>query len=121
VERRILVVDDEVQVREMLSDYFQAHGFKTTAAATIGEAKRLVAQSSFNLVLLDVAMADENGLELVPLLKQVSANTRVLILTGLGYDQELLSEALQKGADGYVTKDLPMEELLDAVNRTLSA
>jgi DNA-binding NarL/FixJ family response regulator len=44
-----------------------------------------------------------------------------LILTGLGYDQELLSEALQKGADGYVTKDLPMEELLDAVNRTLSA
>jgi DNA-binding response OmpR family regulator len=121
VERRIMVVDDEAQVRQMLSDFFQEHGFTTASAATVEAARRLSDQSVFDLVLLDIAMAGENGLDLVPQFKQASPNTRVLVLTGLGYGQELLSEALQKGADGYVTKDLPLEELLSAVNRTLSS
>jgi len=119
MEPRILVVDDEAQIRGVLSDFFRQHGFQTAAAATVEEAKGLAGGTIFNLVLLDIGMAGENGLDLVPQLKATSPSTRILVLTGLGYDQELLSEALQRGVDGYVTKDLPMAELLSAVNRTL--
>jgi len=114
-----MVVDDDAQVRQMWSDLLQTQGFETSAAATGEEAKRLAEGTAFDLVLLDISLADENGLDLLPQLRKASPGTRVLVLTGLGYDQGLLSEALQQGADGYVTKDLPMEDLLNAVNRTL--
>jgi len=72
-----------------------------------------------NLVILDVALAEADGLELLARLKGVHPKLPIIILTGMGFDDELLQEALQKGASGYVSKTLPLEQLLMEVHRTL--
>ena len=117
----MMVVDDEPQMLEMLATYFQTKEFVVVTATTIAEALQLASETPFQILLLDIGLAGESGLDLLPLLKQNHAEIRTLILTGLGYDADLMNDALQKGADGYVTKGAPLDELLATVNRTLAA
>jgi DNA-binding response OmpR family regulator len=119
MKQRILVVDDEPQIREMLSMYFNHHGYETACAANSQETLRAVAESSIDVVVLDIGLAEEDGLKLLEQLKAQDPHLRVIMLTGMGFVEDLLQEAQQKGADGYVSKVLPLDELLMAVQRIL--
>ena len=70
-----------------------------------------------DLVVLDIGLANEDGLQLLTDIKAAHPNVRVVMLTGMGFVEDLLVEAHQKGADGYVSKGLPMDELLLAIHR----
>ena len=72
-----------------------------------------------NLVILDVPLGDSDGLEILQTLKNAHPNLPVIIMTGIGFDEELLQEAIKKGASGYVSKTLPLDQLLMEVHRTL--
>lgn len=119
MKQRILVVDDEEAIRELLSTFFSGHDFEVTTAATAPETARLIQETNPHLVILDVALADADGLEVLGTIKAANPKLPVIILTGMGFDEELLQEALQKGADGYVSKTLPLDQLLKEVLRTL--
>ena len=119
MKQRILVVDDEPQIREMLSMYFSRHGYDTATAADSAETLRLVKESAVDVVVLDISLADEDGLKLLEQLKKFQPGLRVIMLTGMGFVEDLLQEAQQKGADGYVSKVLPLDELLLAIQRIL--
>ena len=119
MKQRILVVDDEPQIREMLSMYFSRHGYDTATAADSAETLRLVKESPVDVVVLDISLADEDGLKLLEQLKKFQPGLRVIMLTGMGFVEDLLQEAQQKGADGYVSKVLPLDELLLAIQRIL--
>lgn len=116
---RILVVDDEPQIREMLSMYFARHGYEAASAGDTAETLRAVEQSKFDVVVLDIGLAEEDGLKLLEQLKLLQPQLRVVMLTGMGYVEDLLHEAQQKGADGYVSKVLPLDELLHALQGIL--
>lgn len=120
MERKILVVDDEASIRDVLGDFFRRTGFGVATAATIEEAREQTQKAAFDLILLDIGLANENGLDLIAILKQKQPQARVVILTGRGFDGDLMNDALQLGASGYLAKGLPMEELLAAVKRTLT-
>ena len=79
----------------------------------------LVKQSPVDLVVLDIGLADEDGLKLLSTIKAKYPDLRVVMLTGMGFVEELLQEANQNGADGYVSKVLPLDELLSAIERAL--
>ena len=117
--QRILVVDDEPQIREMLSEYFGNHGFETATAGDSGETLRIVEAMKVDVVVLDIGLAEEDGLKLLEKLKAEHPDLRVIMLTGMGLVEDLLMEAQQKGADGYVSKVLPLDELLVAIHRIL--
>lgn len=119
MKERILVVDDEAQIREMLSIYFTRHGYETVTAGDTAETIRTVKESKVDVVILDIGLADEDGLKLLEQLKAKFPKVRVIMLTGMGFVEDLLQEAQQKGADGYVSKVLPLDELLAAVQRIL--
>ena len=119
MNEHILVVDDEAPIRDLLSTFFRKRGYRVSTAATAAEAQTLMDDASLNLVILDVALAEADGLELLGGVKRVHPKLPVIILTGMGFDDELLQEALQKGASGYVSKTLPLEQLLMEVHRTL--
>lgn len=119
MKERILVVDDEPQIREMLSIYFARHGFETAVAGDSAETLRIVSTSKVDVVVLDIGLADEDGLSLLERLKKQQPALRVIMLTGMGFVEDLLQEAQQKGADGYVSKVLPLDELLGSVQRIL--
>jgi DNA-binding response OmpR family regulator len=119
MKQRILVVDDEPQIRDMLSLYFERHGYEVATAGNSAESMRALNQQPCDIVILDIGLADEDGLKLLEKLKASHPSLRVIMLTGMGFVEDLLQEAQQKGADGYVSKLLPLDELLLAVQRIL--
>jgi DNA-binding response OmpR family regulator len=119
MQERILLVDDEPAVLDALATYFRREGFEVATAATMQETLDLAAEKSYQLVILDIGLAQENGLDLLPEVKQALPKARVMMLTGLGYDPDLMDNALRLGADGYIAKGVAMDELKLAVNRAL--
>jgi DNA-binding NtrC family response regulator len=119
MKQHILVVDDEVQIRELLAIYLSKQDYRVSTAATSKDIWGIVDREPVDLVVLDIGLAEEDGLELLPQLKSKHPNIRVVILTGMGFVEDLLQEAQQQGADGYVSKVLPLDELLMAIQRIL--
>lgn len=115
----ILVVDDELAVRELMRAFLERRSYQVTTAATESEALHLAGEIDFDLVILDVALADADGLELLVDFKLRHPDLPVIMLTGMGYDDELQQEALEKGAAGYVAKTLPLDQVLMEVHRAL--
>jgi DNA-binding response OmpR family regulator len=117
MSQHILVVDDEAQIRELLCIYLIKQGFTVSSAATSKETLRILSQTPIDLVVLDIGLADEDGLKVLADIKKNHPTLRVVMLTGMGFVEDLLQEAHQKGADGYVSKVLPLDELLMAIQR----
>jgi DNA-binding response OmpR family regulator len=119
MSRNILVVDDETQIRDLLAIYLKRQGFQVTTAGTSDETFALLARQPLDLVVLDISLGGEDGLSLLAKIKASHPATKVIMLTGMGFVEDLLQEAHQKGADGYVSKVLPLDELLLTIQRIL--
>src|SRR3954469_17659680 len=102
MKQHILIVDDEQPIRELLQAYFQKHNYQVTTAADAAATFRAADDVPLQLVILDVLLPDSDGLEILQTLKAAHPNLPVIIMTGIGFDEELLQEAIQKGASGYV-------------------
>lgn len=120
MKQHILVVDDEKPVRDLIELYLRRHDYEVSVAHSSAEALALLERQRVDLVVLDIGLADEDGLQVLTELKARHPNTRVVMLTGMGFVEDLLEEAQRKGADGYVSKVLPLDELALAIRRTLS-
>ena len=119
MNQRLLIVDDEPQIRELLGLYLEQKGFEIFRAGTSQDCLDQVASAQPELVVLDINLAEEDGLKLLTQIKVQHPDTKVVMLTGMGFDDDLLREALSRGADGYVSKMLPFDELLAAIRRVL--
>jgi len=119
VKQHILVVDDELPIRELLESYFRKHGYDVTTAVDAADALNKANNLSLHLVILDVLLPDSDGFEVLEKLKGAHPGLPVIIMTGIGFDEELLQESIQKGAACYVSKSLPLDQLLMEVHRTL--
>ena len=117
VKPHILFVDDEAPIRELLALYFRKRGYEVTTAVTSNEALKLAAAGSFQLAILDVDIAGENGLELLTTLKAQYTQLPVIMFTGLASDTELLAKSKSLGADGFMQKQGSLHELFGAVQR----
>lgn len=117
MSQNILVVDDEPQICELLSIYLRKQGFEVSAAGNAKATLSALQQKTPDLVVLDIGLADDDGLRLLTDIKRSHPAVKVIMLTGMGFVEDLLQDAVQKGADGYVSKDLPLDELLMAIER----
>ena len=115
--KTILVVDDEAQIRELLSIFLHKQGYQVLTASSSAETLSCLAAQPVDIVVLDIGLAEEDGLSLLEHLKTSHPGVRVVMLTGMGFVEDLLQEAHDKGADGYVSKVLPLDELLIAIER----
>lgn len=107
---RILVVDDEPQILRVLRRGLESHGFEVVTAADVASALQIFRSMSINLVITDLRMPDRNGVELSREIRGASA-VPIIILSVKG-DETTKVEALDAGADDYVTKPFGMDELL---------
>ena len=113
----ILVVDDEEQIRELIAIYLRKQGFEVSSEGSSVATVVSLRQRIPDLIVLDIGLGDEDGLRLLVDIKKEHPNVKVIMLTGMGFVEDLLQEAVQKGADGYVSKVLPLDELLMAIQR----
>jgi two-component system KDP operon response regulator KdpE len=110
IRPRILVVDDEPQIRRALRVALRANGYDVTEAENGGEAIDTVAVERPDLVILDLALPDLDGIEVVKRLREWT-QTPVIVLSAHGDDQAKV-RALDEGADDFVTKPFSVPELL---------
>ncbi len=115
--KKILVVDDERNVRHMLDEYLRGHGYEVQTATNGREALIIARQFSPDLVLLDVMMPEMDGMEFLRHFRQTST-TPVIFLTARVEETEKVV-GLEMGGDDYVTKPFGMRELLARVKAVL--
>jgi DNA-binding response OmpR family regulator len=117
VKPHILFVDDEAPIREMLSLYFRKRGYEVSAANQSAEALKLTEDNPFDVAILDVDIAGENGLELLTSLKTKFPKLPIIMFTGFKTDEDLLAKSLSLGADGFMHKTDSLHDLLGEVQR----
>jgi two-component system KDP operon response regulator KdpE len=111
--KRILVVDDEPQIRRMLRTSLQSSGYEVLQAANGLEALTQFESHTPDLVITDLAMPEMNGLELTQAIRRIAA-TPIIVLSVRDTDAMKVN-ALDEGADDYLTKPFSMPELLARV------
>ncbi|GJD53996.1 Transcriptional regulatory protein KdpE [Methylobacterium crusticola] len=115
---RILAVDDEPPIRKLLRMGLTSQGYEFRDAATGKAALRLLAEDSVNLVILDLGLPDIPGHELLRRIREKWPSLPVIVLSSRG-DEAGKVEALDLGADDYVTKPFGMNELLARMRTAL--
>lgn len=113
---RILVVDDEPAIRRLLRTGLGSQGFAIVEAATGAEAERALGRA--DLVILDLGLPDTSGLDLLARWRAAGRTLPVVILSSRS-DEAGIVEALDLGADDYVTKPFGMRELVARINTAL--
>ena len=106
----LLVVDDDSRIRGLLTRYLTANGFRVTAAASAEEARRHLAGMAFDLLIIDVMMPGESGMDLTEHLRETS-DVPVLMLTARSETENRI-RGLELGADDYLAKPFEPRELL---------
>lgn len=114
----ILIVDDEPPIRRFLRTSLGAHGYRITEAATGREALAQLDRGGPDLVILDLGLPDLPGQELIRILRARGSPVPILVLSSRG-DEAGKVEALDLGADDYVTKPFGMDELLARIRAAL--
>ncbi len=107
---KLLIVDDEVDIREFAKSFFKKRGIEVFTASGGNEALKIIDDQKPNLVLLDVHMEEMTGVEVLRELRSKGNDTKVIMVTGVE-DEEIINEANSWGIKGYVNKPLVLEEL----------
>ena len=117
--KRILIVDDDKDVLNSFRKILEREGFRVDTAETGGEAVEKSNANLYNLALLDIRLPDMEGTELLTKMRETTPKMVKIIITGYPSLQNAV-EAVNKGADGYVTKPmLNVDEFLKAVKEHL--
>jgi len=109
----LLIVEDDEVLGERLATAFTSRGFDVRSARTAAEAEHQINEDPPELVVLDLRVGQDNGLALIPILKQADPATRVVVLTGYGSIATAV-EAVKRGATQYLTKPADADEILAA-------
>ena len=118
-EPHLLVVDDDLRLRELLRRYLSDSGFRVTGAADAAEARAQLASFAFDLVVLDVMMPGESGLALTRSLRDdPEPRVPVLLLTAMGEPEDRVN-GLEHGADDYLVKPFEPRELVLRIRNIL--
>ena len=113
----ILVVDDDREIRTLLRDFLEKNGFAATAVADGQETRRALANGRFDLVVLDLMLPRESGLDICRELRAAS-DLPVIMLTALGDEVDRVV-GFEVGADDYLTKPFSPRELLVRIRAVL--
>ncbi len=113
---RILVIDDELGIREGCRRTLESEGYAVEVAATGREGQRKFDEQPYDLVLLDVMMPDVRGIDLLPLLHQKDAEVVCVVITGYA-TVELAIQAIKAGAYDFVSKPFTADVLLMTVKQ----
>jgi two-component system phosphate regulon response regulator OmpR len=113
----LLVVDDDTRIRALLNRYLTENGFRVTAAADGAEARRKLAGLDFDLIIMDVMMPGESGIDVTKGLRTIKT-VPIIMLTALAESGSRIA-GLEAGADDYLPKPFDPRELVLRINNIL--
>jgi DNA-binding NtrC family response regulator len=116
---RILCVEDEQSIQDLVSRHLMLQGFEVKTAANGEDAIRVLENESFDILLLDIQMPKMDGLEVLRYIKIRHIDVRPIMLTGAD-DLQALNECARWGAFDYLPKPYNFHELIDSIERVLA-
>jgi len=115
---RILIIDDDEDVRKVVMTALQDEGYLVEPASNGAEAVKKTESQVYNLAVIDIRLPDLEGTQLLSKMKDTTPKMRKIILTGYA-DLRNAIEAVNKGADGYLTKPVEMNQLVEMIKTQL--
>jgi DNA-binding NtrC family response regulator len=115
---RVLIVDDEIQMAEMLADGLIDHGYTATAIASSQQAAARLESETFDALVTDLRMPKVDGLELLARARRTAPSMPVIVMTAYGAIDSAM-ESIRQGAFHYLTKPFKLEELLLFLDRAI--
>ena len=103
MKQRMLIVDDEQDICDLLHDFFSARGFEVASAFSGEEALRHLRRSSADVVLLDILLPGVSGIEVLRRARKIRPRAKFIMVSALDQD-DLRQSALESGASDYITK-----------------
>ena len=116
--KHILVVDDDTRLRTLLQRFLRESGFYVSTAKRADEARKFLKLYNFDLLIVDIMMPEESGLEFLDKLRKENINIPVIMLTAMGEVQDRIV-GLEQGADDYVAKPFEPKELVLRIKNIL--
>jgi DNA-binding NtrC family response regulator len=111
---KVLLIDDEIGYVNVLSNRLSKRGFDVGKANSGSEAFKILRQRTFDVAILDLKMADMDGIEVLKILKKMAPEMIVIMLTGHG-SAEAAHEGIRQGAFDYLTKPCELDELIPKI------
>jgi len=118
MSQRILIVDDEIFVRELLLEFFSREGYEVFCVESGEKALESVRSKTFDVALIDLKMPGMDGVQTLKKIKEVSPSTSAIIMTGYPTIESSIA-ALRSGAYDYVVKPFKLAELKFCVDKAL--
>ena len=115
---RILIVDDDENIRKVLETILEDEGYTVESADTAKKGIEKSEKSFYNLALIDVRLPDMEGIELLAKMRDTKPKMRKIIITGYPTLQNAVA-AVNKGADAYVMKPFDVEKILQTIRDQL--
>ncbi len=119
MQKHILIVDDEAEIRTTLAEVLAFHGYSTTAVASALEAEKAAAAQTPDLVISDLQLEHSDGLTLIEQLKKQLPGTKILLLTGVYFEPEVVRDVLAQTVSAYLYKTAPLKEIIDTVKKLI--
>lgn len=115
-----LIIDDDPTITNFLVTYLKQKGHTCEAVTDAFQTAHWLEQHSCEVVVVDLKMPKVDGISLIAFLREVNPLLPIIVFTGVGYDEERMNAALRSGANGYVSKNLPIEQLYCVLSRVLA-
>jgi len=119
MKKHILCVDDELDIRNILTLMLTGQGYRVTAVPTAAEALQAVKTDPPHLIIADLQLEDADGLELIAQLKETLPQVPVILLTGMMFDPEVVNEILNKNVSCYLEKTMHLRKIVQEIHRLL--
>ena len=114
-KKRILVVEDDAEMRSLLKDFFEEDGFEIDSVSNGSEAFRKIAREPFDLIITDIRMPGLTGLDILPGIKKLQPEVSIIVITAFG-SEEVRRKALDRGATAYLEKPILFNKLRTLVH-----
>ena len=115
---RIIIVDDDENIRKVLMAILEDKGYDMEAVGTAREAIKKTDKKFYNLALIDIRLPDMEGIDLLMKIRDTTPRMRKIIITGYPTLQNAV-DAVNRGADGYITKPFDVERVLNTISEQL--
>jgi DNA-binding response OmpR family regulator len=117
---QFLIIDDDPAISRFLVTYLRQKGHTCQALTDGFQTAAWLGDNDCEVAIVDLRMPKVDGISLISFIREINPRIPIVVFTGIGYDEEKMHAALRAGANGYVSKNLPIEQLYCVLSRVLA-
>jgi two-component system response regulator HydG len=118
---QFLIIDDDPAISRFLVTYLRQKGHSCQALTDGFQTAAWLSENDCEVAIVDLRMPKVDGISLISFIREINPQIPIVVFTGIGYDEDKMHAALRAGANGYVSKNLPIEQLYCVLSRVLAS